>query len=100
MMGHFGGSNYSGKCSAIVTYSPGPWGGMRAAMALRPVLSELGCLPVSKLTGLGGVGDILDADGKPKDPEHRMLKQLPSMLAQLEWLGLAMQAQREKGPCP
>eukprot|EP00812_Abedinium_dasypus_P009363 NODE_3057_length_836_cov_335.768246.p1 GENE.NODE_3057_length_836_cov_335.768246~~NODE_3057_length_836_cov_335.768246.p1 ORF type:complete len:167 (-),score=22.42 NODE_3057_length_836_cov_335.768246:319-798(-) len=33
LMGHFGGSNYRLKPSCIVTYSPGPWGGMRAAMA-------------------------------------------------------------------
>lgn len=27
MLDHFGGSNYNGKPSGIVTYSPGPWGG-------------------------------------------------------------------------
>jgi hypothetical protein len=26
MMGNFGGSNYAGKCSGVVTYSPSPWG--------------------------------------------------------------------------
>ena len=29
MLDHFGGSNYSGKPSGIVTYSNGPWGGTR-----------------------------------------------------------------------
>jgi hypothetical protein len=155
--GHFGGSNYKGKPSAIITYSAGPWGGppqprrtrtsrirpracarccvdrrlslstswatmrsyrpgaiasllasalttpvldigelanshavadakksaetrqircpprcplfcvccvwpvsagMRAAMALRPLLSELGCLPISKLTGYPSVSAV------------------------------------------
>eukprot|EP00232_Nephroselmis_pyriformis_P027168 CAMPEP_0182869120 /NCGR_PEP_ID=MMETSP0034_2-20130328/9735_1 /TAXON_ID=156128 /ORGANISM="Nephroselmis pyriformis, Strain CCMP717" /LENGTH=207 /DNA_ID=CAMNT_0025001559 /DNA_START=57 /DNA_END=677 /DNA_ORIENTATION=- len=86
LMGHFGGSNYACKPSAIVTYSAGPWGGMRAAMALRPMLSELGCLPVSKLTAFPLVGDIFGEDGVPKDPAHRMLKQLPNMLVELEWM--------------
>ncbi|KAL7548280.1 hypothetical protein ACHAWF_011574 [Thalassiosira exigua] len=35
LMGHFGGSNYKCKPSGIVTYSPGPFAGMRAAMQIQ-----------------------------------------------------------------
>lgn len=35
VMGHFGGSNYKCKPSGIITYSPGPFAGMRAAMAIQ-----------------------------------------------------------------
>lgn len=99
IMGHFGGSCFACKPSAIVTYSPGPWGGMRAAMTICNMAHELGCLPVSKLCGLPMVGDLIEIDGKPKDPDHRMLKQLPSMLDQLEWMAVAMKRQRdETGP--
>ena len=98
MLGHFGGSNYAFKPSAIVTYSPSPWGGMRAAMALRPLLSELGCLPVSKLCGIPNVTNVLNADGTPSgDEPARPLGQLPKMLGQLEWMAVAMANQREKG---
>ena len=38
---------------------------------------------------------IIDEAGIPKDPEHRMLKQLPAMLNQLEWMAVAMRTQRE-----
>jgi len=100
MMGHFGGSNYALKASAICTYSFGAWGGARAAMALRPMLSELGCLPVSKMTHFPSPNDLFETDGKPKDAEHRMLKQLPEMLGQLEWMACAMKAQRAKGDPP
>lgn len=34
-----GSSIFSLKPSAIVSYSAGQWGGTRAAMALRPILS-------------------------------------------------------------
>lgn len=95
LMGHFGGSNYKCKPSAIVTYSPGPWGGMRAAMALRPFLAELGCISISKLTGYPAAGDMFQEDGSPKDPEHRMLKQLPAMLTELEWMGVAMKKMKD-----
>ena len=55
---------------------------------------ELGCLPVSKLCGIGLVSDVLESDGKPKDAEARTLKQLPELLTQLEWLAVAMKSQR------
>lgn len=94
MMSHFGASNYAYKMSAIVTYSPGPWGGMRAAMALRPFLSELGCLPVSKLTAIPVAHELLDENGVPRDSANRMFQQLPAMMEQLEWFTIACLNQR------
>lgn len=102
MMGHFGGSNYACKPSGIIAYSPGPYAGARVAMALRPMLSELGCLPVSKLALLASPNDMLTAEGAVQDPSnpHRMLKQIPDMLKQLEWMAVAMAKQRTLcGPC-
>jgi chromate reductase len=100
LMGHFGGSCYSCKPSAIVTYSSGPWAGMRAAMAIQIMCHELGCLPVSKLCGIPSASDILNEDGTPNDQDNRMLKQLPAMLTQLEWMAVAMKRQRdETGTC-
>jgi len=95
MLDHFGGSNYSGKPSAIVTYSPGPWGGARCAMAIQPVLHELGCLPVSKMVHLPAPQELLKEDGEAVDADARMLKQLPGMLDQLEWMAVAMKTQRD-----
>eukprot|EP00579_Thalassiosira_antarctica_P007043 CAMPEP_0201884884 /NCGR_PEP_ID=MMETSP0902-20130614/17605_1 /ASSEMBLY_ACC=CAM_ASM_000551 /TAXON_ID=420261 /ORGANISM="Thalassiosira antarctica, Strain CCMP982" /LENGTH=224 /DNA_ID=CAMNT_0048413899 /DNA_START=98 /DNA_END=772 /DNA_ORIENTATION=- len=96
VMGHFGGSNYKCKPSGIITYSPGPFAGMRAAMAIQVLCHELGCLPVSKLCGLPTVYELLELDGTPKDADQRMLKQLPELLTQLEWMAVAMKNQREK----
>lgn len=42
------------------------------------------------------VADILNEDGTPKDPQNRMLKQLPGMLDQLEWMAVAMKRQRDE----
>jgi NAD(P)H-dependent FMN reductase len=96
LLGTFGGSNYAGKPSGIVTYSPGPFGGSRASIALQPVLHELGALPVSKIVSLASPSDMLTPEGAVKDdPPHRMLKQLPAMLNQLEWLACAMKKQRD-----
>jgi len=95
MFDAFGGSNYAGKPSAIVTYSPSPWGGARASIAIQPVLHELGCLPVSKMVALPTPQELLNEDGTPVDAGHRMLKQLPDCLKQLEWMAVAMKVQRE-----
>lgn len=95
VMGHFSTSCYAAKPSAILTYSPGPYGGQRAAMSILTMAHELGCLPVSKMTGLSLVMEILDETGTPRDPKHRMLKQLPEMLNQLEWMAVAMKNQRD-----
>lgn len=98
MMGHFGGSKYAYKMSGIISYSSGPYGGARGAVALRPFLSELGCLPVSKMCLFSSVSDILDEAGSPKDSEHRMLKQLPGLLEQLEWTTVAFARMKETSP--
>lgn len=98
MLNHFGGSNFAMKPSGIVTYSSSPFAGMRVAMAVQPVLHELGCLPVSKLCGFGVVQDIFNEDGSVKDTSNRQLKQLPQLLSQLEWMGIAMANQRAVVP--
>jgi NAD(P)H-dependent FMN reductase len=95
IMGHFGGSLYKCKPSGIITYSNGPFAGMRAAISIQVMCHELGCLPVSKLCGVPAVSDILEKDGTPKDPSHRMLKQLPDLMDQLEWMAVAMKNQRD-----
>lgn len=100
MMGHFGGSLYKFKPTGIITYSPSPYGGSRAAVALRPFLSELGCLPASKLACFSSVGDTFNGDGSVKDAENRQLKQLPALLEQVEWLAVAFANQREKTGTP
>ena len=62
-LNHFGSSTFSFKPSAIVSYSAGQWGGTRAAIALRPILSELGCLPVSAMIHIPKAGEVLDEHG-------------------------------------
>ncbi len=49
---------------------------------------------MSKLCGLPSVSELLASDGTPKDADHRMLKQLPDLLTQLEWMAVAMKNQR------
>uniref|UniRef100_A0A7S0TAG5 NADPH-dependent FMN reductase-like domain-containing protein n=1 Tax=Pseudo-nitzschia delicatissima TaxID=44447 RepID=A0A7S0TAG5_9STRA len=100
MMGHFGGSCFAFKPSGLITYSVSPYGGARAAVALRPFLSELGCLPVSAMGCFSMVGDIFEQDGTVNDKDNRQLKQLDRVLAQLEWHAIACANQREASGTP
>jgi len=96
LLNHFGGSLFAFKPSAIVTYSAGQWGGARAAMGMRPFLSELGCLPVSAMIHLPKAQDVLTEDGGFADGEDAdaWAGYFGRTFAQLEWWARAAQAQR------
>ena len=97
VLNHFGSSVFSFKPSAIVSYSAGQWGGTRAAIALRPVLSELGCLPVSAMIHIPKVQEVLDANGNlvveedsnPEDTKPEWESYCARCFSQLEWWATA-----------
>lgn len=64
VLNHFGASLFAWKPSLIVTYSAGQWGGARAAMAMRPFLSELGCLPVSAMVHVPNAQAVFEEAGE------------------------------------
>lgn len=63
LLNHFGSSLYAYKPSAIVTYSAGQWGGMRAAVNMRTFLAELGCLSVSAMIHIPKAQMVFDETG-------------------------------------
>lgn len=71
LLNHFGSSLFSYKPSAIVTYSAGQWGGMRAAVAMRTFLSELGCLPVSAMIHVPKAQEVFTEEGTPQAGEEQ-----------------------------
>jgi NAD(P)H-dependent FMN reductase len=94
MLNHFGSSLFSFKPSLIVSYSAGQWGGTRAAHALRPTLSELGCLPVSAMIHIPKAGEALDENGVPQEDAERWIQYLNRGVSQLEWWGVAAREHR------
>jgi len=97
VLNHFGSSVFSFKPSAIVSYSAGQWGGTRAANALRPILSELGCLPVSAMVHVPNAKDAFSEDGTAIElaEQDRWEAYLDRCLSQLEWWGEAARRHRE-----
>ena len=79
-------------------FSLGIFGGMRAAMQLRAMLSELGTLSVSNIFGIPEVQKCFDEEGNPTN-DH-MESGAKKILDQLDWYTEAMKNQRDKHGIP
>jgi NAD(P)H-dependent FMN reductase len=86
---------YFFRPSAIVCYSTGAFGGVRAAMQLRAMLSELGMPSIPSLFPVPRIQDAITEEGTPKDPkvERRFVR----FAAELEWTANALREARQKG---
>lgn len=82
------------KPSAIVCYSAGAFGGVRAAMQLRMMLGELGMSSIPSIFPVPKVQDAFDEDGTPRDPKAH--ERVRKFLDELEWYGYALRAARER----
>jgi NAD(P)H-dependent FMN reductase len=63
---------YFFRPSAIACYSAGAFGGVRAAMALRMTLAELGMPSIPSLLTVPRVQEAFDPEGVPHDPAWRL----------------------------
>ena len=86
---------YFFKPSAIACYSPGAFGGVRAAMQLRAMLAEMGMSSIPSILPFPKVHEALDADGRPSS--ERTDKSAGRFLAELEWYANALKAARAQG---
>jgi NAD(P)H-dependent FMN reductase len=85
---------YFWKPSAIVCYSAGSFGGVRAAMTLRCMLAELGMSSIPSLFPVPKVQAAFDENGQPLDESWR--RRADKFLSELEWYANAMKAARER----
>jgi len=87
---------YFFKPSAVVSYSSGPWGGVRSTSHLRDFLAEMGMPTIPTSLPVPKVQDAFDDKGNPKEGESwdRRSKQF---IEELEWYALALKNQRKKG---
>jgi NAD(P)H-dependent FMN reductase len=85
---------YFYKPSAIVCYSAGAFGGVRAAMTLRSMLGELGMSSIPSIFPIPKVQEAFQEDGTPMDAafELRVVK----FLDELEWYARALKAERDR----
>jgi NAD(P)H-dependent FMN reductase len=86
---------YFWRPSAIVCYSAGAFGGVRAAMQLRAMLCELGTPSIPSLFPVPKVQDAIDENGIPLD--DGLDRRAARFLDELEWYANALKAARGMG---
>jgi NAD(P)H-dependent FMN reductase len=86
---------YFFRPSAIVCYSAGAFGGVRAAMQLRMTLAELGMSSIPSIFPVPRVQDAFDAEGRAK--EASLEERVGRFLAELEWYAGALKEARKRG---
>ena len=82
------------KPSAIVCYSAGSFGGVRAAMQLRMMLGELGMSSIPSIFPVPAVQKAFAEDGTPVD--QAMNKRVEKFMNELEWYAEALRDKRNK----
>jgi len=87
--------------AAIASYSAGRTAGVRAALAWRHILGEMGMVVVSSTIAVGQIGNTLDEQAQPQgDGGAALERQFPRFADDLAWWTEAAKGQREKGAVP
>jgi NAD(P)H-dependent FMN reductase len=86
---------YFWRPSAIVCYSAGAFGGVRAAIQLRAMLCELGTPSIPSLLPVPQVQDAFDDNGRPRDEAWN--RRADRFLRELEWYAGALKEARKSG---
>jgi NAD(P)H-dependent FMN reductase len=86
---------YFWRPSAIVCYSAGQYGGVRAAMQLRMTLAEMGMSSIPSLMPIPRIHQSLSPDGKPT--AEWLAGALERFLNEFFWYAHALKRQRQDG---
>ena len=86
---------YFFRPSAIVCYSAGQFGGVRAAMQLRMTLAELGMPSIPSLLPVPRVQDAFTPEGEPTDA--RFEGRAERFFREFEWYAEALRRARTEG---
>jgi len=96
LLDHFQ-TEYLYKPSGIVTYSAGPFGGVRGIANLRAILAELGTPSIPSAFPVSQVFKTFDDDGNAEDAAYQ--QRVVKFLDEYEWYANAMKAARCKATC-
>ncbi len=96
LLDHFQ-KEYLYKPSAIVTYSAGPFAGVRALVNLRGILAELGTAAIPSSFPVSQVQNAFDDDGNAVEQSYN--KRVVRFLDEYEWYANALRHGRQEGKC-
>jgi NAD(P)H-dependent FMN reductase len=81
--------------SAIVSYSAGAFGGVRASVQLRAILCELGMPSIPSILPVPRVAAAFDGEGEPTDAATD--RRFDKFASELEWYAEALHSRRQSG---
>lgn len=96
LLDHFQ-SEYFYKPSAIVTYSAGPFGGVRALVNLRGILAELGTPSIPSAFPVSHIGKSFDDSGNALEKAYD--ERITKFLDEYEWYAIALRHARDGQQC-
>lgn len=96
LLDHFQ-SEYLYKPTGIVTYSAGPFGGVRVLITLRAILAELGTPSIPSAFPISKIGEAFDDDGNALDQAYD--RRIGKFLDEFEWYANALKHAR-RHDCP
>jgi len=88
---------YSFRPSAIICYSAGQFGGVRAAMQLRVMLAELGMSSIPSILPVPTVASALTEEGMPLTENLADGRLVKMFFDEFEWYMRALMAEKAKG---
>ena len=88
---------YLYKPSGLVTYSAGPFGGVRGLANLRTVMAELGAASIPSAFPISQVHKAFDDDGG--EPDARYAGRIVRFLDEYEWYASALKVARDREAC-
>lgn len=94
LLDHFR-EEYFWKPSAIISYSSGPFGGVRAAEHLKLICSELKCPSIPSSLPISKIHNTIMEDGNSVDGNYE--RRSKKFFDEFEWYLTAFKLQREKG---
>ncbi|OWA50230.1 hypothetical protein BV898_14753 [Hypsibius exemplaris] len=100
IMDNFSPQSYAYRPAAIVTYSMGQFGGIRAAMQLRQFLSELNLVHMPSMIVISKVHEALSEEGERKVADGQLQRASDAMCKQFEWYANALRKARKAEPGP
>ena len=96
LLDHFQ-AEYHYKPSGLVTYSAGPFGGVRALVNLRGIMAELGAPSIPSAFPISQVQNAFTEDGEVIDVPYD--ERITRFLDEYEWYANALKAARDKAAC-
>jgi len=94
LLDHFPLDAYRHKPASIVTYSMGPFGGVRGRVALLPWMAELGMVVLPSTACIPGIQNSGITEDGSTEANERVGKNIKKVCAELAWYVQALEAQK------